>query len=106
MNPVLVLSTVGASYDASPLARDLVERRLAACVSVVDGIRSIYRWQGKVEDEGEKLLIMKTVEERVPELREAVLARHPYDVPEFIVVPVDAVEGPYREWLIEAVSTE
>ena len=106
MNPVLVLSTVGASYDAAPLARDLVERRLVACVNVVEGIRSIYRWQGKVEDEGEKLLIMKTVEERVPELREALLSRHPYDVPEFIVLPIDAVEGPYRDWLIEAVSIE
>jgi periplasmic divalent cation tolerance protein len=106
LNPVLVLSTVGASYDAAPLARDLVERRLVACVNVVEGIRSIYRWQGKVEDEGEKLLIMKTVEERVPELREALLSRHPYDVPEFIVLPIDAVEGPYRDWLIEAVSIE
>jgi periplasmic divalent cation tolerance protein len=106
LSPVLVLSTVGASYDAAPLARDLVERRLVACVNVVEGIRSIYRWQGKVEDEGEKLLIMKTVEERVPELREILLSRHPYDVPEFIVLPIDAVEGPYRDWLIEAVSAE
>jgi periplasmic divalent cation tolerance protein len=106
LNLVLVMSTVGASYDAAPLARDLVERRLVACVNVVEGIRSIYRWQGKVEDEGEKLLIMKTVEERVPELREILLSRHPYDVPEFIVLPIDAVEGPYRDWLIEAVSAE
>ena len=97
---------MGASYDAAPLARDLVERRLVACVNVVEGIRSIYRWQGKVEDEGEKLLIMKTVEERVPELREILLSRHPYDVPEFIVLPIVAVEGPYRDWLIEAVSAE
>ena len=106
MKPVIVLTTVGASYDATPLARDLVERRLAACVNVVDGIRSIYRWQGKVEDEGEKLLIVKTVEERVAELRDELLSRHPYDVPEFIVLPIGTVEGPYREWLIESVSTE
>lgn len=103
MKPVIVLTTVGAEFDAAPLARDLVERRLAACVNLVDGIRSIYRWKGNVEDEAERLLVIKTVEERLPELRAVLLSRHPYEVPEFIVLPIETVEGPYRQWLIESV---
>lgn len=104
MKPVIVMTTVGRSYDAATLALDLVERRLIACMNIVDSIRSIYRWKGKVEDEGERLLIMKTTDERVPELRDALLSRHPYEVPEFIVLPVETIDGPYREWLIESVS--
>lgn len=103
MRPVIVLTTVGANFDAAPLARDLVERRLAACVNLVDAIRSIYRWKENVEDEGERLLLIKTVEERVPELTDFLLARHPYEVPELIVLPIETVEGPYRRWLIESV---
>lgn len=98
------MTTVGASFDAAALALDLVERRLIACMNIVDSVRSIYRWKGKIEDEGERLLIMKTTEERVAELRDVLLSRHPYDVPEFIVLPIETVDGPYREWLIESVS--
>jgi periplasmic divalent cation tolerance protein len=102
MTPVVVLTTVGTSFDVAPLARELVERRLAACVNVVEKIRSIYRWKGAVEDDSEQLLIIKTVEERVDELREALLVRHPYDVPEFIVLRIDQLSDAYRNWLIES----
>ena len=104
MKPVIVMTTVGATFDAATLALDLVERRLIACMNIVDSIRSIYRWKGTIEDEGEKLLIMKTTEGRVAELRDILLSRHPYDVPEFIVLPIETIDGPYREWLIESVS--
>ncbi|HUP49674.1 MAG TPA: divalent-cation tolerance protein CutA [Thermoanaerobaculia bacterium] len=104
MTPVIVLTTVGAAFDAVPLARDLVEQRLAACVNIVDGVRSIYRWEGAIEDDSERLLIVKTVQERVAALRDALLARHPYEVPEFVVLPIEQIEGPYRDWLIASVS--
>ena len=106
MTPVLVLTTVGASFDVTPLAHELVSSRLAACVNVLDGVRSIYRWQGKVEDDGEKLLIIKTVDERIDELRDAIFASHPYEVPEFVVLPISSIEGPYRQWLLGSVSPE
>ena len=105
MTPIIILTTVGATFDPGQLAHELVARRLAACVNVVDGLRSIYRWQGKIEDEGEKLLLIKTVEEHIDGIRDVLFARHPYEVPEFVVVPISRIEGPYREWLIEAVST-
>ena len=104
MTPVVVLSTVGADFDARALARELVEQRLVACVNIIDRLQSIYRWEGKVAEDGEQLLVMKTIEERVAALKEALFARHPYDVPEFLVLPIERIEGPYREWLLEAVA--
>lgn len=104
MTPVLVLTTVGADFDARPIARILVESRLAACVNVLPAVHSIYRWEGTVSEDGEQLLIIKTLDERVDALKEALFPMHPYDVPEFVVLPVARIEGPYREWLIEAVS--
>lgn len=104
MTPVIVLTTVSESFDAPAMARELVERRLVACVNIVEGINSIYRWHGKIEQDGEQLLIMKTVDELVGELKEAVFARHPYEVPEFVVLPIDRIEGPYRDWLVESVA--
>jgi periplasmic divalent cation tolerance protein len=104
MTPVVVLTTVGASFDVAPLARDLVNARLAACVNVIAKIRSFYRWKGAVEDDGEQLLIIKTVEEKVDVLRDALFARHPYEVPEFFVIRIDSLSDAYRAWLIE--STE
>jgi periplasmic divalent cation tolerance protein len=104
LKPVIVLTTISASFDAASLARELIELRLAACVNIVDGLRSIYRWQGNIEDDSEKLLIIKTVEEQITALRDVLFSRHPYEVPEFVVVPIDRIEGPYRDWLIAAVS--
>ena len=103
MTPVIVLTTVGANFDAAALAKSLVDDRLAACVNIVPQIRSIYRWQGKVEDDGEQFLLIKTTDDRIERLREALFARHPYEVPEFVVVTIDRIEGPYRDWLVDAV---
>ncbi|HEU4521298.1 MAG TPA: divalent-cation tolerance protein CutA [Thermoanaerobaculia bacterium] len=104
MRPVIVLTTVGAGFDAAALSRELVELHLAACVNIVEQIRSIYRWEGRVEDDSEQLLVIKTVEEQIGPLRDILFARHPYEVPEFVVVPIERIEGPYHDWLIAAVS--
>jgi periplasmic divalent cation tolerance protein len=97
----VVLTTVGAAFDAGSLAKTLVEQRLAACVNIVAEVRSIYRWNNGVEDEREQLLVIKTSDERVDALREVLLERHPYEVPEFVVLDA-AVQGAYGEWLLHS----
>ncbi|HEX2062035.1 MAG TPA: divalent-cation tolerance protein CutA, partial [Thermoanaerobaculia bacterium] len=98
-----VLTTVGPDFDARALARELVELRLAACVNIVERIRSVYRWQGKIEDDAEQLLVIKTADARVDALREALFQRHPYEVPEFVIVPVAGTSDAYGAWLLQSV---
>ena len=105
MTPLVVLTTLPAASDAKTLARELVELRLVACVNIIDRVHSVYRWKGEIEEDGEQLLIMKTVDARIPELKDALFARHPYEVPEFIVLSIDRIEGPYKEWLIDSVKS-
>ena len=101
---LLVLSTVATAADAERIARGLVERRVAACVNVVPGLLSTSRWKGAVEREGELLLLIKTRAERFDALREALVALHPYEVPELIALPIEAGHAPYLAWLDESVE--
>jgi periplasmic divalent cation tolerance protein len=103
MTPVIVLTTVGASFDPRQLANDLVERRLAACVNIIPQLHSVYRWQGKIENDAEQMLLIKTVDGRLDELQKALFSLHPYEVPEFVVIRIDDIRGPYREWLLSNV---
>lgn len=100
---VLVLSTVARAEDAERIARELVERRLAACVNVVAAVSSVYRWKGKVESEEERLLLIKTRADRFEVLRETLVALHPYELPEAIAVPIEAGHQPYLDWIDESV---
>ncbi len=95
----VVLVTVPTAEQAAGLARALVEERLAACGSVVPGLRSVFRWQGEVRDEAEALLVLKTTRARLEALRARVLALHPYDVPEVLALPVEAGSAAYLAWL-------
>ena len=101
---LVVLCTAPTAEVAAALARALVEARLAACGNVVPGVRSIYRWQGRVEDQPEVLLVLKTTRERFPALRYELLRRHPHDVPEVLALPVEAGSAPYLEWLAAQVA--
>jgi periplasmic divalent cation tolerance protein len=96
---LVVLVTAPTAERAAEIARALVEERLAACGNVVPAIRSIYRWEGKVQDEQEALLVLKTTRERFEALRERVLSLHPYQVPEVIALEVEAGSAPYLAWL-------
>ena len=73
-------------------------------MNVVPMIHSVYRWKGKISSETEQLLLIKTTQERVDALRAVLMARHPYEVPEFVVIRMDETGGPWREWLIESVA--
>ncbi len=104
MTALLVLCTAPSEEVGASLARGLVDARLAACVSLIPSIRSFYRWKGRVEDEGEVQLLIKTTSERFAALSEWVAAAHPYEVPELIGVPIEAGSSSYLGWLREQVA--
>lgn len=97
----IVLVTCPAE-TAEDLARALVEERVAACVNVIPRIVSTYRWQDAVQREEEALLLIKAPAEGFEALRQAVLARHPYELPEIVAVNAEAVHPPYLDWVLAA----
>jgi periplasmic divalent cation tolerance protein len=103
-NKRLVLTTTSSQEEARRIANALVERRLAACVNIVSKIDSIYRWKGKVEEAQEFLLLIKTTESAVENLRDAIQELHSYEVPECIVLPIESGSERYLNWIEESVS--
>jgi periplasmic divalent cation tolerance protein len=100
---VVVLTTVGAATDPTPIARALVDERLAACVQVLPEMVSVYRWQGAVQQEPERQLVIKTSEDRLAALEARLLALHPYEVPELVVLRGSA-SAAYGGWVTESVA--
>ena len=100
----IVLTTCGSAEDADRIARALLERRLCACVNIVPGVRSLYHWQGKIEDDAELLLTIKTTEAAIEPLKTALAEIHPYDVPELVVLPVEGGSAAYLDWIAANVS--
>ncbi len=99
---VVVLVTASTADEAQAIGRALVEERLAACVNVLGPIRSIYRWQGQVEEAEEHLLVVKARAADVDALGARVRALHSYDVPEVLALPVGAGSEDYLAWLVAA----
>ena len=99
---VLVLTTFPADGDAEKLAATLVEERLAACVNILPPMRSVYRWQGKVERANERQLLIKTGLGRLRALEKRVKQLHPYEVPEFLAVMIDKTAKDYLSWVIDS----
>jgi len=96
---LLCYCTCPDAASAQALARALVDERLAACVNRVPGVRSTYRWQGEVIDDGEELLLIKTTAERLPALKARLPQLHPYEVPELVAVPVVDGHDAYLDWV-------
>jgi len=96
---VIVLTTLPADADASAIATALVDARLAACVNVLPAMQSTYRWQGAVERETERQLVIKTAGGRVDALWERLRDLHPYEVPEFVVIPIVDGNQAYLNWI-------
>ncbi|GIZ53409.1 divalent-cation tolerance protein CutA [Noviherbaspirillum aridicola] len=97
---LLVISNLPDAQSAETLARALVEQGLAACVNILPAVRSVYRWQGAIEDATEVTLFIKTAAHRYPELETAVRRLHPYEVPELIALPITAGLPAYLQWVI------
>ncbi len=100
-NPIVVLVTCGSEDEASKIAHALIEERLAACVNIISPVRSIYRWEGKIWDEKEWLLTIKTQSHRFAELEKKVKSLHSYSVPEIISLPITEGSSSYLNWIEE-----
>jgi periplasmic divalent cation tolerance protein len=99
MTAVLVLTTWPVDGDAAGAARALVDERLAACVAIGPPVQSIYRWKGAVEQAEERPLTIKTTDQRLAALEARLVELHPYEVPEFLVVPVTGGSAAYLSWM-------
>ena len=99
---ILVLTTLPADGEPEKLASQLVEERLAACVNILPAMRSVYRWKNAIERADERQLVIKTTRARVTALESRLRALHPYDVPEFVVLPIDSGSAAYLSWLTES----
>lgn len=100
-NHIVVFCAVSDRGSGERIATAIVQEGLAACVNVVPGLTSIYRWQGKVENAAECLLVIKTVADRFDALRERIRALHPYELPEVIALPITAGDPAYLNWITE-----
>ena len=101
---VVVLTTVADNAAVEPLARQLVEERLAACVNVLPAMLSFYRWKGTVEREAERQLVIKTSRDRVAALEARLRELHAYELPEFVVLSVQG-SADYAAWVSEQVNS-
>ena len=97
--PVVILTTAADPREADTMARSLVEERLAACVSQVSGVKSFFHWESRVESATESLLLVKTLVTLAPRVTARIKELSAYDVPEILVLPVAAGNGPYLDWM-------
>ena len=102
----LVMTTIGSKGEAEDMAWELVERKLAACVNIIDMQTSIYRWKGEVKSEKECLLLIKTTQAVLGELFAAIKELHPYEVPECIALTIGAGTKTYLDWISESVASD
>lgn len=96
---VIVYTTCGNATEAEALARDLIDNRLAACVNVIPGLLSYYRWQGKIENDAELMMMIKTSRHLLGEVRATLDRMHSYELPEMIVVPILDGSTSYLDWM-------
>lgn len=96
---LIVLTTLPAAHDADAVAKTLVTDRLAACVNILPAMRSIYSWKGALENSEERQLVIKTTRGKLAPLEVRLRQLHPYDVPEFLVIPIVAGSPDYLAWL-------
>jgi periplasmic divalent cation tolerance protein len=102
---LLVLTTAGSEAQGQEIARALVERELAACVTVLGAACSVYRWEGRVVQEEERPLLIKTTAERFEAVRTAIRELHTYEVPEVIALSVERGDAAYLEWIARSVGS-
>jgi periplasmic divalent cation tolerance protein len=103
---LLVVCTCPTNSAAAAIATALLEERVAACVNQVPGIKSMYRWEGRIEHDDEVLLLIKTTRQMYPRVEETIGKLHPYELPEIIGVPLTAGSEAYLHWIKNATNDE
>lgn len=103
---LLVLSTCPGSITAKKIANELVANNLAACVQIIAGVQSVFRWVGKVDSAEEHLLLIKTSADRYDELEQKIKALHPYELPEIIAVPINIGLADYLTWIDDSTQSQ
>ena len=104
MNAVFVYMTAGSEEEARAIGSVLVADGLAACVNMIEGMKSIYTWKGKIEEDEEVVLIAKTTDERLPELTEKVRSLHSYDCPCVVALPSTGGNPEFLQWIVDQVQ--
>ncbi|HEX9669095.1 MAG TPA: divalent-cation tolerance protein CutA [Thermoanaerobaculia bacterium] len=106
MAGIVVVTTVGTEEQANLLAREIVGRRQAACVNILPGVRSVYRWQGKICQDGELMLVIKTLDSEFEGVAATIRELHSYDLPEILAFQVARGERNFLEWIAASVDKE
>ena len=102
---LLVLNTCPDAITANNIAKDLVANKLAACVQIIPGIQSLFRWEGKVDSAEEQLLLIKTNTDRYQQLEDKIKALHPYELPEIIAVSISTGFTDYLSWIDDSIHS-
>lgn len=100
----LVMTSVGTEQQAVEISEELIARRLATCVNIVPCLRSIYRWKGKICEDTEYLLLIKTPERFFEQVSSAIREFHSYELPEILALPVTAAEAHFHQWVLDMVE--
>ena len=100
----LILTSVGTEQQAVEISEELIDQRLATCVNIIPCLRSIYRWKGKVCEDTEYLLLIKTPKRKFEGVAEAIRAFHSYELPEIMAVPVEKAEEAFHQWVLQMVE--
>lgn len=98
------MTTIGNEDDAARVAKELVTRRLVACVNVIPGLRSFYQWKEELCDDKECLITMKTTADQVEAIKKLLPEIHPYELPELIFLPIEEGSDTYLEWITNSVT--
>ena len=100
----IILTSVGTEQQAVEISEELIDRRLATCVNIIPCLRSIYRWKGKVCEDSEYLLLVKTPKSKFDVVSEAIRAFHSYELPEILALPVEEAEKTFHQWVLQMVE--
>jgi periplasmic divalent cation tolerance protein len=106
MGAIVVITTVGTEEQANLIAREIVARRQAACVNILPGVRSIYRWKGKICKDGELMLVVKTLAEEFDSVSATIRELHSYELPEILSFQMNRGEANFLEWIASSVDKE